>query len=112
LLVTNEIGPCDCLVLQVSSGRFPLRIAQVTRRWDETQWAAAVDRLAGRGWLAADGTMTPAGTAERERLEAETDRLCAPIWQPVGDAGAARLAELIAPIHDAMDAAGTYAVLA
>jgi hypothetical protein len=112
LLVTNEIGPCDCLVLQVSSGRFPLRIAQVTRRWDETQWAAAVDRLVGRGWLAADGAMTPAGTAERERLEAETDRLCAPIWQPVGDAGAARLAELIAPIHDAMDAAGTYAVLA
>jgi hypothetical protein len=112
LLVTNEIGPCDCLVLQVSSGRFPLRIAQVTRRWNETQWAAAVERLARLGWLNADGTMTPAGTAARDGIEAETDRLCAPIWRPIGDDGAARLSALIAPIHDAVNAAGTYAVLA
>ena len=27
VLVTNELGPCECLVLQVSTGRFPLRIA-------------------------------------------------------------------------------------
>ena len=49
------------------------------------------------------------GSEERERIEADTDRLCAPIWECVGDVGAARLGELIAPIHRAMDAAGTYA---
>jgi len=112
VLVTNELGPCECLVFQVSTGRFPLRIAQVTRRWTDDQWAAAVDWLAGRGWLAADGTPTTAGVEERDRLEGETDRLCASIWDPVGDAGAARFAELILPIHNAVHAAGTYGALA
>ena len=112
VLVTNDIGPCECLVMQVGTGRFPLRLAQLTRRWDETQWAAAVGSLAERGWADADGTITPAGKQERDRLEAETDRLCAPIWEPIGEAGATRLGELILPIHTAVDAAGTYAALA
>jgi hypothetical protein len=112
LLVTNELGPCQCLVLQVSTGRFPIRLAQATRRWTETEWAAAVDSFRGRGWLADDGSVTPAGEQERERLEAETDRLCSPIWEPIGDAGASRFAELILPIHEVMNAAGTYGALA
>jgi hypothetical protein len=110
VLVTNEIGPCECLVMQVGTGRFPLRLAQATRRWDETQWAAAVGNLVERGWAEADGTITSAGVEERDRLEAETDRLCAPIWETIGEAGATRLGELILPIHTAVDAAGTYAV--
>ena len=112
VLVTNEIGPCECLVMQVGTGRFPLRLAQMTRRWDEAEWAAAVGSLAARGWAAADGTITAAGKEERDRLEAETDRLCAPIWQPIGEAGAARFGQLILPIHTSVDAAGTYAALA
>ena len=109
LLVTNEIGPCECLVMSTGTGRFPLRIAQVTRRWDEVQWAAAVAKLAERGWVTVEGTVTPAGAEQRDRIEDDTDRLCASVWQPVGDSGAARLTELIHPIHAAMDAAGTYA---
>ena len=112
VLVNNEIGPCECLVMQVGTGRFPLRIAQATRRWNETEWAAAVGWLAEHGWAESDGSITPSGVAERDRLEAETDRLCARIWEPIGDAGAARFAELIMPIHTAMDAAGTYSALA
>ncbi len=112
LLVANQLAPCDCLVLQVASGRFPLVLAQRTRRWTEAEWQAATARLAEHGWMDADGTMTPAGVQERERIEAETDRLCAPIWEPIGDAGATRLAALIMPIHDAMQAAGTYAAFA
>ena len=111
LLVTNEIGPCECLVLQVGTGRFPMRIAQVTRRWEEGQWAAAIDNLAALGWVNADGTVTLEGVAARNRIEAETDRLCEPIWRSVGDGGAARFGELILPIHTAIDAVGTYAVL-
>jgi hypothetical protein len=112
LLIANEVGPCDCLVLQVGTGRFPMKIAQATRRWDEGEWAAAVTRLAERGWADETGALTTAGVEARESLEADTDRLCAPIWNPIGDTGAARLAELILPIHVAIEAAGTYAVLA
>jgi hypothetical protein len=112
LLIANGIGPSDCLVLQVGTGRFPMRLAQVTRRWDDSQWAAAVNRLAERGWADADGALTPAGVEARESLEADTDRLCAPIWNPIGDTGSTRLAELILPMHGAIEAAGTYAALA
>ena len=111
LLVTNQIGPCQCLVLQVGTGRFPLTIAQRTRRWSEEEWKVAVGELADRGWVAADGSMTPEGIAARDQLEADTDDLCASIWAPVGEEGARRLGELIMPIHTAMDAAGTYAIL-
>ena len=111
-LVANHVGPCDCMVLQVGTGRFPLGITQATRQWDEGEWAAAVGRLAARGWVDSTGAMTATGTEARERIEAETDALCAPIWEPVGDAAAARFGELIAPINTAMVAAGTYAALA
>jgi hypothetical protein len=111
LLVTNEIGPCECLVLQVGTGRFPMRIAQVTRRWNEDQWAAAISNLAALGWVNADGTVTAEGVEARDRIEADTDRLCESIWQSVGDGGAERFSELILPIHHAIDGVGTYAVL-
>ena len=112
LLVANAVGPCECMILQVGTGRFPLGITQATRQWNESEWAAAGAGLAERGWADGTGALTALGVAERERIEDDTDRLCAPVWRPVGDAGAARLAALLAPIHAAMDAAGTYAALA
>lgn len=48
-LTDAQLGPCECLVLQVGTGRFPLRIAQVTRRWNETEWDGAVESLRKRG---------------------------------------------------------------
>jgi hypothetical protein len=112
VLVTNDFSPCESLYLQVGTGRFPLRIAQATRQWTEAEWTAAGGSLAERGFVDVDGSISAAGVDERERIEDETDQLCEPIWQPVGDAGAARLAELITPINTAMEAAGTYAALA
>lgn len=108
LLLANGVGPCDCMVLQVGTGRFPLAITQATRQWTEAEWAASIERLAGRGWVDASGAMTPDGTAARERIEEETDRLCAPIWDGVDEASVQRLTSLLRPINDAMVAAGTY----
>ena len=112
VLVANGIGPCECMVLQVGTGRFPLGVTQATRQWNEQEWAHAIVGLGERGWVDDTGAMTAVGTAERERIETDTDRLCLPIWTPVGAAGAARLGDLITPIHAAMEAAGTYAALA
>lgn len=111
VLVVNDIGPCECMVLQVGTGRFPMALTKASRQWDDDEWAAAVANLGAQGLVDGAGVVTAAGTAERERIEDETDRLCEPIWAPVGEAGAKRFAEVIAPIHAAMDAAGTYAAL-
>ena len=111
LLVANGIGPCECMVLQVGTGRFPLGTAMASRQWNETEWAGAVSTLSERGWVDSSGAMTPEGTAAREAIEDDTDRLCEPMWTVVGDAKTKRLGELIWPIHQAVDAAGTYAAL-
>ncbi len=111
LLIANGIGPCDCMVLQAATGRFPLPLAKGSRQWSETEWADAIARLSVRGWADASGALTPEGHAAREGLEADTDRLCAPIWECVGAEATARLATLLAPIDAAMQAAGTYAAL-
>jgi hypothetical protein len=111
VLVANDVGPCECMVLQVGTGRFPLGITQATRQWNEQEWDAAIGKLAARGWVNADGSMTEAGSAAREQIELDTDRLCTSIWEPIGDSGAARLAELFDRIHVAMVAAGTYSAL-
>ncbi len=111
LLIANEVGPCECMVLQVGTGRFPIGAAQATRQWNEDEWASAIKTLNERGWVDATGAMTPLGIEARERIEVDTDRLCASMWSPIGEAGAVRLTELLDPIHAAMVAAGTYAAL-
>ncbi|MFD9204411.1 hypothetical protein ACFWDP_39880, partial [Streptomyces anthocyanicus] len=129
VLADNGVGPCDCLVLHTASGGLPAALARRTRRWNDEEWAAATARLVARGWFdsattgadtaSADATntgttpvtitaLTDAGRAARERMEAETDEHCAALWAPIGDAGARRLAALVAPITDAFTAAGTF----
>lgn len=111
VLTANRLGPCDCNVMQTATGRFPLALARGSRLWDDAEWADASARLAARGWLAPDGTVTDAGAAAREQIEVDTDELCAPLWEPIGGDGARRLAALLAPINDAFTAAGTFSAL-
>ncbi|MFI0237179.1 hypothetical protein [Streptomyces sp. NPDC016845] len=108
VLADNGLGPCDCLVLHTASGGLSTPLVRTTRQWDDEEWNAATARLVARGWLGPDATLTDAGSAARERIEAETDEHCAALWAPIGDAGARRFASLIAPITDAFTAAGTF----
>jgi hypothetical protein len=108
VLAANDLGPCDCNVLQTATGHFPEAIARATRLWNDEEVAAATTRLVARGWLNADGTATDAGIAAREQIEVETDEHCAALWTPIGDANVRRLTSLIMPIHDTFTAAGTY----
>ncbi|MEU9099535.1 hypothetical protein [Streptomyces sp. NPDC048361] len=108
VLADNGLGPCDCLVLHAATGRLPMTLARATRRWDDDEWKAATARLVARGWLDSHGVITEVGSAARERIEVETDAHCAALWAPIGNAGARRLASLIAPITNAFTAAGTF----
>ncbi|MFI7693043.1 hypothetical protein ACIBQ6_28500 [Nonomuraea sp. NPDC049655] len=108
VLADNDLGPCDCLVLHTATGRLPTALARATRQWDDEEWSAATARLVARGWLDSNAAITAAGSAARERIDVETDEHCAALWAPIGDAGARRLASLIAPIANAFTAAGTF----
>jgi hypothetical protein len=62
----------------------PMRTYIRSRSWSDADLDAAEARLVDRG-LVADGTMTPAGRAEREAVEVTTDRQCRPIVEALGD---------------------------
>jgi hypothetical protein len=88
-----------------------MALIRATRQWNDEEWAAATARLAARGWLNSDGTVTEVGTEAREHIEVETDKQCAALWAPIGNAGIHQLSSLITPINDAFTAAGTYGPL-
>jgi hypothetical protein len=62
----------------------PLRTYVRSRSWSEPDLDAAEERLVERGWLAG-GTLTEAGRAEREEIEAATDRQCRQIIDALGE---------------------------
>jgi len=107
VLVENQLGPCECGILQVATRGLPVKILRATRQWNDDEWAAATENLVRRGWLDDDGDPTSEGRAARERIELETDERCRDLWAPIGDDGALRFAELIAPIGEAFAAART-----
>jgi hypothetical protein len=74
-LVAHDVGPCEALVLQAATGRSPADGLQANRGWSAEEWSTARDALTTRGWLDAEGVVTPTGGATRDSIERETDRL-------------------------------------
>ncbi|MGH2515372.1 MAG: helix-turn-helix domain-containing protein, partial [Ktedonobacterales bacterium] len=80
---------------------------------DRPLWLSFEDRagwlsvhLRQRGWLAAAGTLTPAGRAARDAVEARTDELALPPWSALGDDACARFHQLAWPLSDRIVASG------
>ncbi|MGW5612293.1 SCO6745 family protein [Streptomyces sp. NPDC003877] len=65
-----------------------------TRGWSRQEWDAASDRLRERGLLDGNGELTEQGTALRDGIEHETDRLDRAPYEHLGPEGVARLTEL------------------
>lgn len=62
----------------------PLQSYSRTRGWSADDYAAAIDRLTGRG-LIHDGAFTSAGRDVREQIECATDAQLAPAIAGIGD---------------------------
>ncbi|MET8833466.1 hypothetical protein ABZV78_06060 [Micromonospora sp. NPDC004540] len=106
-LVLAGLTGLEALVLHAASGEVPVRFLRRTRGWTGDQWAAAVERLRGRGLIeGAEPALTDAGRAQRAWLEAATDRLATPAYAVLGVDGCARLAELTRPMSRAVVDAG------
>lgn len=107
-LVDAGLAPTEALVLQAASGRSPEEGLRANRGWSDDDWASARDALVARGLVepAGDGRLTAAGHDLRQRIEADTDRLAAPIVAAIGDAGAEELVALLRPLATAVMDAG------
>jgi hypothetical protein len=101
LLVTHDLSGIEALVTHGAGGDVPLGLLRSTRGWSDQEWAAAVAGLRQRGWLAADRgdetTFTEWGAAQRQEIEAETDRLAAAPYAHLGDQDCAELRSITRP---------------
>ncbi|MFD3530049.1 hypothetical protein [Streptomyces sp. NPDC058664] len=93
-LLVAGLDPVEALVSFAAIGAAPEPVFE-SRGWSATEWAAARERLAARGVLDADGTVTEEGRALRAEVERRTDELAAAPWTALGPDATARLADLL-----------------
>ncbi len=101
-LTLAGVSGIEALVMHAASGEVPSAILQSTRAWPDDAWSEAVHGLCARGWTNPDGSFTDEGSAVRADVEATTDRAAAPPWGAIGEAGCARVRELVRPWSKAM----------
>jgi len=96
-LVAADVDGCESLVLRCG---IDLRREdmQPIRGWTDEEWDDARTRLAGRGWVGADGALTAAGREAHAAVEDATDRAATRPWARLGPEASAELAEVLTPI--------------
>jgi hypothetical protein len=87
-LAGHDLDAPEALVLTAATGRVQAGTIRTERGWTEDEWAAAVDRLRGRGLLDAAGGVTLPGRELRDRVEDATDRLASRLLRPLSEAAA------------------------
>ena len=97
-LVAAGLDGRQALVSMAATGAVPRALLQSTRGWDDDAWDEAAEVLVRRGWLSADGTLTPAGQAVRQGVEDVTDRLASEPWRRIGDERTEELAATLRPV--------------
>lgn len=105
-LVSRGLGPVAAMVLKSAAGESDGAVLREGRKWDLAAWRAAEAELRERGLLAADGTLTAAGAAERDAVEARTDAVAERPWTVLGRDATERLARLLEPLAEAVRGAG------
>jgi hypothetical protein len=105
-LAAADIDGCEAVVLRCAKDTDISRdLMQPVRGWTDEQWDAAAARLAERGLTGEDGTMTAAGRAVHDAVEAATDQAAARPWDRMGPAGLAEVADVLLPLAQACAAA-------
>lgn len=106
VLVAHALGPVGAMVLKAAAGESDAELLRRGRKWDLAAWRTAEAELRERGWLAGDGTPTPAGAAARAEIEARTDAAAQRPWTALGRDATERLAALLEPLARTALAAG------
>jgi hypothetical protein len=104
VLTADGITGIEALCIHIAQMPMMGPIFRQSRAWTDDEWAATIDSLRSRGWLA-DGdelALSERGSEWRTQIEHRTDLLEVPAYAPIGRAGCERLIELGAPITQAL----------
>jgi hypothetical protein len=99
-LAAADIDGCEAVALRccLDLRREDL---QPVRGWTDEAWDDALSRLAARGWIGADGTLTGAGREAHEAAEHATDWAAARPWTRLGPETTAELVTVLTPLAQA-----------
>jgi hypothetical protein len=103
-LAAADIDGCETVVLRCAQD-MSREVLQPVRGWTDEQWAAAAARLTERGLIGADATITAAGRAVYDAVEAATDQAAGRPWTRMGAAGLAEVADVLWPLAQVCAAA-------
>ncbi len=101
-LAAAGIDGLEAHLLMAAHGRGNQATITGIRGWTPEEWAAALERLRGRGILDEAGDYTDGGRRFRSDIEAATDDLCARPVATLGRDRSARLDELLGAITAAL----------
>jgi len=113
-LTTAGLTGIESLVVHAATGEITAEALRTTRAWSEGEWAAGVDSVRSRGWLA-DGAglrLSESGAAHRQGIEDITDRAALGAYVALGEDGCAELRSLVRPFSQAVVAAGDFGSMA
>jgi len=96
-LTAADIDGCEAVVLR-SCLDLRREDLQPVRGWTDEAWESALGRLAGRGWVSADGTLTGAGRDAHAAVEDATDRAAARPWTRLGAGTTAEAVKVLTPV--------------
>jgi hypothetical protein len=104
VLTSSGLSGIEALVVHAATGEIAAAALQTTRGWSDDQWAAAVESVRSRGWLA-DGPqlrLSSSGAAHRQEAEDATDRLAVDPYAALGEEACAELRRLVRPFSQAV----------
>lgn len=98
VLAAEGTDPCEVLQIHAAAEEsLTPELLRTSRGWSAEDFAAALERLVGRGEMTADGELTEQGRANRQHVEDRTDELSAAPWRVLGPERSRRLRELLRP---------------
>jgi len=106
LLAGAGLDGCEAHVLVAACEGIEPELFQQSRGWTPEDWAQAVDRLAHRKLVSADGTATTTGRELRQGIERRTDELALEPYTALGGERIDELLRLVEPASRRIAAAG------
>jgi hypothetical protein len=106
VLLSAGISGRECNVLHTAVGGPPREYMARARDYDDDEWTRHEQRLARRGLLNGDGSVTEAGRDLKDRIESATDALALTALNALTDDEVEDLFQAITPIARTVVAAG------
>ncbi|WP_297593239.1 hypothetical protein [Mycobacterium sp.] len=106
VLAAAGISGRECNVLHAAAGNVSRDYMAKARDYDETTWRHHEQRLAERGLLDDDGSLTAAGRDLKAHIESTTDALSLSVLDALSDDEVEKLFRALSPITRAVIAAG------